>query len=252
MTVIREADGRYYLSFVVQVPDSAPAPVVDRVAGIDLGLNHLAVIAANDGSVEKVENPRFLKKKLRKLACAQRELARRQKGSANRAKSKAKVATCHRKVREARLDHHHKLAGRIVRDSQAVGLETLSITGMARTRMAKSVHDAGWGTLVRLIEEKAAAAGRTVVRADRAFPSTRLCSVCGTVTPAKALSVRAWDCGCGASHDRDINAAINLMHVAAGQAETVNARGGAVSPAAVPARPDEAGTTLVDREPAAA
>ncbi len=251
VTVIREADGRHYLSFVVQVPDLAPcpAPVVGRVAGIDLGLNHLAVIATSDGTIEKVENPRFLKKKLRKLARAQKELARRQKGSTNRGESKARVATCHRKVREARLDHHHKLAGRIVRENQAIGLETLSITGLARTRMAKSVHDAGWGILIRLIEEKATTAGVTVVRADRAFPSTRLCSQCGTVTGAKALHVRTWTCACGVVHDRDINAAYNLMHVAAGQAETVNARGGTISPAlSVPARPGEAGTHRTDQD----
>jgi putative transposase len=253
VTVIRQADGRYYLSFVVQVPDPAPTPVpapeMRPVAGVDLGLNHLAVIATSDGTFEKVENPRFLKKKLRKLARAQKELARRQKGSTNRGESKAKVATCHRKVREARLDHHHKLAGRIVRENQAVGLETLSITGLARTRMAKSVHDAGWGILIRLIEEKAATAGVTVVRADRAFPSTRLCSQCRIITGARALHVRTWTCDCGAVHDRDINAAFNLMHVAAGQAETVNARGGTISPAlSVPARPGEAGTHRTDQD----
>ena len=118
--------------------------------------------------------------------------------------------------------------------------------------MAKSVHDAGWGILIRLIEEKAAAAGKAVMRADRSFPSTRLCSACGTVTGAKALSVHFWKCDCGVTHDRDINAAINLMHVAAGQAETENARGGTVGPVLAPARPGEAGTHRTDREPAAA
>jgi putative transposase len=229
VTVIREADGRYYASFVVDAPvRPAPAPV-HPVAGIDLGLNHLAVIAYEDGSAFKVGNPRHLRKKLRKLARAQKEHARRQKGSTNRERSRAKVAAIHRKVRQTRADHHHKLARKIVDENQVIGLETLGISGLGRTRLAKSVYDASWGLLVRLIEEKALEAGRTVIRAARDFPSTRLCSVCGTIGEKKALHVRFWTCECGATHDRDINAAVNLLHVAAGQAETKNDCGGALS-----------------------
>lgn len=220
VTVIREADGRYYASFVVDA-HVRPVPVPsNRVAGIDLGLNHLAVIASDDGSVVKVENPRHLRRQLRKLARGQKELARRIKGSANREKSRVRVAVLHRKVRDRRADHHHKLARKIVDENQVIGLETLSITGLGRTRLAKSVHDAGWGILVRLIEEKSLEAGRTVIRADRFFPSTRLCGDCGTIGKALPLHVRVWTCGCGAVHDRDGNAAINLRTVAAGQAET--------------------------------
>lgn len=220
VTVIREADGRYYASFVVDAPPRpAPAPG-NRVAGIDLGLNHLAVIASDDGSVVKIENPRHLRRQLRKLAAGQKEHARRVKGSANREKSRLKVAILHRKVRETRADHHHKLARKIVDENQVIGLETLSIAGLGRTRLAKSVHDASWGILIRLIEEKALEAGRTVIRADRFFPSTRLCGDCGTIGDALPLRVRAWTCGCGSVHDRDGNAAINLRTVAAGQVET--------------------------------
>lgn len=243
VTVIREADGRYYASFVVEA-DPKPASSSQTAAGIDLGLNHLAVIASSDGQSEKVHNPRGLRKQLHNLARAQRELARREKGSANREKSRLKVATLHRKVRESRLDHHHKLARRIVHDNQVIGLETLGITGLGRTRMAKSVHDAGWGILIRLIEEKALEAGRTVVRAARDFPSTRLCSSCGTITDKKPLHVRSWTCDCGVLHDRDINAARNLLKVAAGHAETQNACGGKIRPALTPAHPREPGTTL--------
>lgn len=235
VTVIREADGRYYVSFVVDTP-ARPAPEpVNAAVGIDLGLNHLAVLAYDDGTAEKIDNPRHLRKRLRKLATAQKELSRRTKGSANREKSRAKVASLHRKVRDTRTDHHHKLARRIVDENQVIGVETLGITGLARTRLAKSIHDAGWGQLTGLIEEKAAEAGRSFVRAARSFPSTRLCSSCGTIGEAKALSVRMWACPCGAVHDRDINAAINLRNVAAGHAETVNACGAHVSPVAIPA-----------------
>ncbi len=243
MTVIREPDGRYYLSFVVEASArTAPEPL-HQVAGIDLGLNHLAVIAHEDGTSVKIENPRHLKKKLRKLATAQKELARRQKGSANREKSRLKVAALHRKVRETRLDYHHKLARKIVDENQVVGLETLGITGLGRTRLAKSIHDAGWGILIRLIEEKAAEVGRTIVRAERSFPSTRMCSTCGAIGEKKPLHVRFWVCGCGATHDRDINAAKNLRNVAAGQAETLNDCGGHASPVSVPAATRETVTT---------
>lgn len=233
LTVVRDPDGRYYVCFVVEASArTAPAPIHPCV-GIDLGLDHLAVMAFDDGTSMKVDNPRHLNRKLRKLAAAQKELARRHK-----------VAVLHRKVRETRLDHHHKLARKVVDENQVIGLETLSIRGLGRTRMARSIHDAGWGTLVRLIEEKATEAGRTVVRADRFFPSTRMCSACGAVGEKKPLRIRSWTCRCGATHDRDVNAAANLRNVAAGQAETLNDCGGRVSPAPVPATTPGAVTAL--------
>lgn len=249
VTVIREADGRYYASFVVDAPVRVTPAAVHPVVGIDLGLNALAVLARTDGTKVKVRNPRHLRKQLRKLARAQKELARREKGSANRTKSRLKVAAIHRKVRETRSDHHHKLARKIVDENQVIGLETLGITGLGRTRLAKSIHDAGWGLLVRLIEEKAAEAGRTVVRAAREFPSTRLCSSCGTIGEKKPLHVRSWTCLCGVTHDRDINAAINIRNVAAGHAETLNACGGKVRPRPVAAHPRETRTTRALRPP---
>ena len=228
VTLVRSASGAWHISFVVEVPDPDPLPETGRVAGIDLGLTDLAAIAYSDGTREKVAAPRHLRAKERKLARAQRELARRQKGSANRAKSRVKVARIHEKVAATRLDHHHKLASRIVHENQVVGLETLSVTGLARTRLARSIHDAGWGTLVRLIEEKASERGRTVVREGRFAPTTRTCSVCGVLSDPKPLSVRTWTCaGCGAALDRDYNAATNIV-VAAGRAETENACGGDV------------------------
>lgn len=229
VTVVREPDGRYFASFVVDAPIRRTQSIT-QMAGIDLGLNHLATIAYSDGTSEKVDNPRYMRKELRKLARAQKEHARRIKGSANREKSRVKVASIHRRIRESRLDHHHKLARRIVDENQVISLETLGISGLGRTRMAKSIHDAGWGLLVRLIEEKALESGRTVVRAARDFPSTRLCSACGTIGEKKPLNVRAWTCGCGAAHDRDINAAVNLLNVAAGHGETKNACRGDVRP----------------------
>lgn len=242
VTLTQTAAGRYYVSFVVDVPDPAPTPPSDLVAGIDVGLTDLVAIARSDRHREKIAAPKHLRRQERKLARAQRELARRQKGSKNREKSRTKVARIHEKVASTRLDHHHKLASRIVHENQVIGLETLSITGLARTRLARSIHDAGWGILTRLIEEKARERGRTVVRIDPFSPTTRTCSVCGTLGDKKPLSVRAWTCGgCGTRLDRDYNAACNIM-VAAGPAETRNACGGDVRLRLAGADPTETGT----------
>ena len=158
-------DGRYYASFVVQ-REATPLPACDREVGVDLGLASLAV--TSDGEV--VANPRFYRAAQRRLRRAQRVLSRRRKGSANRAKARRRVAVVHRKVRDARLDHAHKVALRLVRDNQAVYAEDLCVSGLARTRLAKSVADAGWSQLLRCIEEKAARYGRTFARIGRFEP----------------------------------------------------------------------------------
>jgi len=224
VTVIREADGRYYASFVVEVAQTR-LPRTRNDVGIDLGLTSLAVLSTG----EVVQNPRFLGRKARGLARAQRALARKTKGSKRRARAVRRVAVQHRKVRETRLDAHHKLAHRIVRDNQAIYVEDLPVSGLARTRLAKSVHDAGWSTLIRLLEEKARRCHRSVVRVSRWFPSSQLCSVCGFNSGKKPLDVRSWTClECGVTHNRDLNAARNILvegrKVAAGLAETQNAR----------------------------
>ena len=183
---------------------ATPLPVCDREIGVDVGLSSLAV--TSDG--EKIGNPRFMRAKERKLARAQRALSRKQEGSANRAKVRHRVAVVHRKVRESRLDYAHKTALRLVRDNQAVYAEDLCVSGLARTRLARSVHDAGWSQLVRLIEEKAGQYGRTFARTGRFEPTSQVCSACGVKDGPKPLHVRQWTCAaCGTIHDRDVNAA---------------------------------------------
>jgi putative transposase len=243
-TVIREADGRYYVSFVVERAEHL-LPPVEREVGVDLGLNRLAV--TSDGEI--VDNPRHLRSAQRRLGRAQRALARKQKGSANRRKAVRRVAVQHRRVRETRLDHHHKLALQLVRDNQVVHLESLSVAGLARTKLARSIHDAGWSILVRLIEEKAAHYGRAVVKVGRGFASSQLCSSCGHSDGPKPLSVRSWTCpACGVLHDRDFNAARNVLaegrRIAAGLAEIGNACGAGVRPRLAGAVDVEAGTRL--------
>jgi putative transposase len=236
VTVIGEPDGRYYASFVVE-REPSPLPACDRETGIDLGLGRL--VTTSDGEI--IANPRFLRSKQRRLARAQRSLARKQQGSANRVRARRRVAAAHRKVREARRDHAHKKALWLVRDNQAVYAEDLSITGLSRTRLARSVHDAGWGQLLRLIEEKAWHYGREFHRIGRFVPTSQVCSACGANDGPKPLSIRAWACpACGAQHDRDVNAARNIL--AAGRADRLNACGGSVRPPVMAAVPCEAGT----------
>lgn len=213
VTVTIDATGRYHASFVVEVPDQ-PLPASDRELGIDLGLTHFAVLS--DG--RKVGNPRHARKAAAKLARVQKELSRRQRGSANREKSRRKVARCHARVGDTRRDWLHKLSTTIIRENQAVYVEDLAVFGLARTGLARSVYDAGWSTFVAMLEYKAARHCRTFGKIDRWYPSTRLCSACGAIGATKPLHVRTWVRPCGAVHDRDVNAARNIL--AAGRADS--------------------------------
>ncbi|OOL32404.1 transposase [Rhodococcus rhodochrous] len=222
VTIVKDAAGRYFASFVVDTCDE-PLPELDTEIGIDLGLTTFAV--CSDGTI--LASPKFFRRAERQLRKAQQNLSRKQKGSKNRAKARLRVARAHTKVADARRDWAHKQSTRIIRENQAVFVEDLCVTGLARTRLAKSVHDAGWGIFTRMLEDKAVRYGRHFSKVDRWFPSSQLCSVCGRVDGKKPLSVREWTCLCGAVHDRDLNAAVNIL--AAGRAERRNACGETVS-----------------------
>jgi transposase len=209
---------------VVERP-AMPLPACDREVGIDLGLASLVI--TSDG--EAIANPRFYRAAQRRLRRAQRALSRSRKDSANRARARHRVAVVHRKVRDARLDHAHKVALRLVRDNQAVYAEDLCVSGLARTRLAKSVADAGWSVLLQCIEEKAARYGRTFARIGRFEPTSQVCSACGVKDGPKPPNVRTWACAaCGIVHDRDVNAARNIL--ALGRRERLNACGTGVRP----------------------
>jgi putative transposase len=239
VTVIKDAADRYFASFVVEA-DPEPLPPVEDEVGIDLGLTTYAVLSNG----KKIDNPRFLRRAERRLRKAQQTLSRKTKGSRNRAKARMRVARAHARVADARRDWCHQNASRLARDNQAVYLEDLAVSGLARTRMAKSVHDAAWGAFRRILEEKAVRYGRHLGVVSPWLPSSQTCSVCWVVDGKKPLHVREWTCGgCGAVHDRDLNASRVIL--AAGQAERLNAPGGPVSPGvAIPrqARPAERGT----------
>jgi IS605 OrfB family transposase len=236
VTVIRDAAGRHFASFVVQT-SGEPLPETSTDCGIDLGLTHFAVL--DNGT--KVSSPRFLRRAEKKLKRAQRELCRKQQGSANRSKARVKVARAHARVADARRDFHHKLSTAIIRENQAVYVEDLAVKGLARTRLAKSVHDAGWSAFVSMLEYKAARYGREFARIGRFEPTSQVCSACGVKDGPKPLAIREWQCAaCGAVHDRDINAAKNIA--ALGRREAQNAREGQVRPAPALAPAGEAGS----------
>ena len=249
--MIGNPDGTYEVSFVVDVA-SKTLPGIDRAVGIDLGLTDFAAVVTSDGTREKIANPRHFRVNERKLARAQKNLSRKKRGSANREKARLRVARINTKIARSRADHAHKVARRIVDENQVLAVETLGVAALARTRLSKSIHDAGWTQFLRVLGEKAADAGRTVVAVPRDFPSSQLCSVCGVRDGKKPLSIREWTCACGAVLDRDYNAAVNIMNeglrlqVAGGHSETVNACGADVRLRLAGAVSDEAGTHRSD------
>ena len=229
VTIIREPDGHYYASFVVERA-ATPLPTIEQETGVDVGLAWLATTADTSGGSRTIPNPRHLARKQRKLARLERDKARRVKGSVNRAKAGRKVAVLHGKVARARRDYQHKQALDLVRENQAIHIEDLNITGMvANRRLARAIHDAGWAQFLRLIEEKASQYGRSVQKVSRWLPSSKTCSACGQRVEFMPLHVREWVCpACGVLHDRDRNAALNIL--AAGRAERENACGANVRP----------------------
>lgn len=243
VTIIREPDGHFYASFVVDVAAS-PLPVVDREIGVDLGIARLATTATTDDQRSDIANPKHLGRRLRKLRRLEREKSRRRKGSANRDRSRRKVAIAHNEVARARRDYHHKQALALVRDNQVIHVEDLNIVGMVKNRrLARAISDAGWGQFVRIIGEKADRYGRTVHTVSRWLASSKTCSTpgCGHRLDELPLQTRTWVCpSCQAVHDRDYNAAKVIL--AAGRAERLNACGAHVSPQPVAAVGVEAGS----------
>jgi putative transposase len=216
VVVSREPDGRWYVTFAIDGGAPEPWEETRRAVGVDLGVQDFAV--TSDG--KKIANPRHLERKARNLARYQRRLASCQKGSANRAKAKAKVARAHRKVRNARRDFLHRASTRLVRGNDTIVIEDLAVTNMIRNRhLARVISDCGWGEFRRQMEYKCQRYGRQLVVIDRWYPSSKTCSACGHLLAELSLGTRHWTCpSCGARHDRDVNAAKNIL--AAGQAVT--------------------------------
>jgi putative transposase len=209
VTVSRDPCGRWYVAFAVEVPEPGPLPAAGRAVGVDLGVKDFAVTSDE----QRIPNPRHLERRVINLARYQRRMARCQPGSANRAKAKAKAARAHRKVRAARTDFLHKASTRLVRDHDLIVLEDLAVKNMVQNRrVAKAIADCGWGTFRAMLGYKAARYGRRMIVIDRWFPSSKTCSACGHVLDELGLKIRMWQCpSCGTRHDRDVNAAQNIL-----------------------------------------
>ena len=219
--LIRTASGKYFVSLVVET-QPAPLPKTGEAVGIDFGISRLATLSNG----ERVSNPKHGAKWQRRLAFYQKRLARAKKGSKRREKVRRHVARIHEKIANSRRDTLHKLSTDLVTRFDVICVEDLNLRGMAKNHsLARSLYDAAIGTAIRMIEEKAERYGKTVVKIDRWYPSSKTCSDCGHIVEKLPLSVREWSCPeCGTIHDRDANAAANILAVG----QTVSAHGGTV------------------------
>ena len=211
VTVSKDAAGRWYVSLLCEDPCLQPLPPTDAAVGVDVGLDHLLTLSTG----EKISNPRHERRDRARLATAQRQLARKAKGDgANRAKARRKVAKVYARITDRRRDHLHKLTTRLVRENQTIVIEDLAVGNIVKNgNLARAISDAAWSDLRSMLEYKARWYGREVIAIDRWFPSSKLCSACGTLQDTVALNVREWTCDCGTAHDRDVNAAKNLLAV---------------------------------------
>lgn len=219
--LIRTASGKYFVSLVVET-QAAPLPETGQSVGIDFGINRLATLSTG----ETVSNAKHGAKWQKRLAHYQRRMARGQKGSKRRAQLKRHVARIHEKIANSRTDALHKFSTDMVRRFDAIYIEDLNVRGMVKNHsLARALSDASLGQAARMLEEKAERYGKRVERIDRWFPSSKTCSGCGHIQERMPLDVRNWTCpSCGARHDRDVNAAKNILAVG----QTVTAHGGTV------------------------
>lgn len=216
VTVRLDPSGRWFVSLLIDDKTVKPLPRQETALGLDAGITSLVTTSTG----EKINNPKHFNLKYKKLKAAQKVLSRRVKGSNNYQKAVLAVAKIHAQIKDARIDFLHKLTTRLVSENQVIAVEDLGVRNLVKNRkLARSISDAGWGELVRQLTYKAQWYGRELIKIDRWFPSSKRCGSCGYIVDKLPLSVREWTCQCGAIHDRDINAAQNIL--AAGLAVSV-------------------------------
>src|SRR2546428_937215 len=229
VTIIKDSANRYFVSILV-ADDIKPLPMVNKMVGLDLGIKSMVALSTG----ESVGNPRYAASDEKRLAKAQRRLAKKKKGSKNRNKARLKVAKIHARIADRRRDYQHKLSTRIAHENQVICVESLAVKNMVKNHsLAKAISDVGWGEFVRQLEYKSQWYGRTLIKIDRFYPSSKTCHACKHVLDSLLLDIREWVCpACGVVHDRDTNAALNIL----AEGLSAAACGGSVRPVRVRAR----------------
>jgi putative transposase len=237
VTITKDCANRYFVSLLVE-EKIKPLPPTANIVGLDLGIKSMIILSTG----ESIGNPKFFAQDEKRLAKAQRRHARAKKGSKNRQKARLKVARVCARINDRRRDYLHKLSTRIVHENQVICIESLAVKNMVKNHcLAKAISDVGWGEFTRQLEYKSEWYGRTLVKIDRFYPSSKTCHACKHVLDSLTLDIREWVCPqCSVAHDRDTNAAINIL----AEGLSVAACGGSVRPVRAKARqatPVEAG-----------
>jgi putative transposase len=208
VTVSKDPDGKYYASFMFDVGEAEPLPQTENMIGLDMGVETFCI--TSDGEKHKLPE---MSKKEAKITREQKKLSRKVKGSKNRNKQRIKLARAHKAASNTRKDFQHKLSKKITDENQVIVVEDLAAKNLLKNhKLAKAISRQGWRQFIAMLEYKSARKGRTLIKIDRFFPSSQICSACGDRGSKKTLDVREWVCPvCGAAHDRDINAAVNIL-----------------------------------------